>query len=77
MPVLMNWLKEHINQPMLKEDMYVGIMKTGVFMEYKGRSIGLNTLNEKLRSYGVQIMNERDFRRTENRNKTFWKLVEI
>lgn len=53
MPVLMNWLKEHINQPMLKEDMYVGIMKTGVFMEYKGRAIGLNTLNEKLRSYGV------------------------
>lgn len=53
MPVLMNWLKEHINQPMLKEDMYTGIMRTGVFMEYKGRAIGLNTLNEKLRSYGV------------------------
>lgn len=56
MPVLMNWLKEHINQPMLKEDMYTGIMRTGVFMEYKGRAIGLNTLNEKLRSYGVQII---------------------
>lgn len=34
-------------------DMYTGIMRTGVFMEYKGRAIGLNTLNEKLRSYGV------------------------
>ena len=52
-PVLMSWLREHINQPMLKEDLYTGIMRTGVFMEYKGRAIGLNTLNEKLRSYGV------------------------
>lgn len=77
MPVLMNWLKEHLNQPMRKEEMYAGIMGTGVFTEYKGRPMGLNALNEKLKSYGVQILSERDFRRTENRNKTFWRLVEI
>ena len=76
MPVLMNWLKEHINQPMLKEDMYTGIMRTGVFMEYKGRAIGLNTLNEKLRSYGVQIISVRIGKHKAG-NSVRWKLIEI
>ena len=62
---------------MLKEDMYAGIMKTGVFMEYKGRSIGLNTLNEKLRSYGVQIVSKKNYIRNENYQRTFWILIEI
>lgn len=76
MPVLMNWLKEHINQPMLKEDLYTGIMRTGVFMEYKGRAIGLNTLNEKLRSYGVQIISV-SIGKHKAGNSVRWKLIEI
>lgn len=76
MPVLMNWLKEHINQPMLKEDMYTGIMRTGVFMEYKGRAIGVNTLNEKLRSYGVQIISV-SIGKHKAGNSVRWKLIEI
>ena len=76
MPVLMNWLREHINQPMLKEDLYTGIMRTGVFMEYKGRAIGLNTLNEKLRSYGVQIISV-SIGKHKAGNSVRWKLIEI
>ena len=76
MPVLMNLLKEHINQPMLKEDMYTGIMRTGVFMEYKGRAIGVNTLNEKLRSYGVQIISV-SIGKHKAGNSVRWKLIEI
>lgn len=76
MPVLMNWLKEHIDQPMLKEDMYTGIMRTGVFMEYKGRAIGVNTLNEKLRSYGVQIISV-SIGKHKAGNSVRWKLIEI
>ena len=76
MPVLMNWLKEHINQPMFIEDMYTGIMRTGVFMEYKGRAIGVNTLNEKLRSYGVRIISV-SIGKHKAGNSVRWKLIEI
>lgn len=71
------WIKAHLNQPMLKEEMYESIMALKVFKEYKGRPMGQVILNCKLQIYGVEIITVREFKRNENRNKTFWKLIRI
>lgn len=72
-----DWIKAHLNQPMLKEEMYESIMALKVFKEYKGRPMGQVVLNCKLQIYGVEIITVREFKRNENRNKTFWKLIRI
>lgn len=75
--VLTDWIKTHLNQPMPKEEMYADIMLSKVFIEYKGRPMGQKLLNSKLQIYGVKIVTVREFKRNENRNKTFWELVQI
>ena len=72
-----DWIKAYLNQPMLKEDMYESIMALKVFKEYKGRPMGQDILNRKLQIYGVKIITVREFKRNENRNRTFWKLIRI
>lgn len=72
-----DWIKAYLNQPMLKEEMYESIMALKVFKEYKGRPMGQDILNRKLQIYGVEIITVREFKRNENRNKTFWKLIRI
>ena len=72
-----DWIKAHLNRPMLKEEMYESIMALKVFKEYKGRPMGQVILNCKLQIYGVEIITVREFKRNENRNKTFWKLIRI
>jgi hypothetical protein len=72
-----DWIKAYLNQPMLKEEMYESIMALKVFKEYKGRPMGQVILNCKLQIYGVEIITVREFKRNENRNKTFWKLIRI
>lgn len=72
-----DWIKAHLNQPMLKEEVYESIMALKVFKEYKGRPMGQDILNRKLQIYGVEIITVREFKRNENRNKTFWKLIRI
>ena len=74
---VVDWINAHLNQPMLKEDMYESIMALKVFKEYKGRPMGQDILNRKLQIYGVEIITVREFKRNENRNKTFWKLIRI
>lgn len=72
-----DWIKAYLDQPMLKEEMYESIMALKVFKEYKGRPMGQDILNRKLQIYGVEIITVREFKRNENRNKTFWKLIRI
>lgn len=72
-----DWIKAHLNQPMLKGKMYESIMALNVFKEYKGRPMGQDILNRKLQIYGVKIVTVREFKRNENRNRTFWKLIRI
>ena len=72
-----NWIDAHLNQPMLKEEMYESIMALNVFKEYKGRPMGQDILNRKLQIYGVKIITVREFKRNKNRNRTFWKLIWI
>lgn len=72
-----DWINAHLNQPMLKEDMYESIMALKVFKEYKGRPMGQDALNRKLQIYGVKIITVREFKRNENRNKTLWKLIRV
>lgn len=74
---VVDWINAHLNQPMLKEDMYESIMALKVFKEYKGRPMGQDALNRKLQIYGVEIITVREFKRNENRNKTFWKMIRI
>ena len=74
---VVDWINVHLNQPMLKEEMYESIMALKVFKEYKGRPMGQDVLNRKLQIYGVKIITVREFKRNENRNKTFWKMIRI
>lgn len=39
--------------------------------------MGQDILNRKLQIYGVKIVTVREFKRNENRNRTFWKLIRI
>lgn len=65
---VVDWINAHLNQPMLKEDMYESIRALKVFKEYKGRPMGQDALNRKLQIYGVKIITVREFKRNENRN---------
>lgn len=60
MPVLVDWIKEHLNQPMKWIDLYTGIMISKVFAEYRNRPMKPTTLNKKLAIYGVQAVRGRD-----------------
>lgn len=83
MPVLVDWIKEHLNQPMKWKYLYTGIMISKVFAEYRNRPMKPTTLNKKLAIYGVQAVRGRDKKRVkdgkanENRDVLFWFLVEF
>lgn len=40
-------------------------------------NVVIGTGNRKLQIYGVEIITVREFKRNENHNKTFWKLIRI
>lgn len=75
--VLVDWISTHLNQPMLKEEMYADIMLSKVFIEYKGRPMGLSSLNRKLQIYGVKIISVKNRKRGKDYQKTFWQLVQL
>lgn len=74
---VVDWINAHLNQPMLKEDMYESIMALKVFKEYKGRPMGQDALNCKLQIYGVKIISDKIRKRGEYYQKTFWELTRI
>lgn len=74
---VVDWINAHLNQPMLKEEMYESIMALKVFKEYKGRPMGQDALNCKLQIYGVKIISDKMRKRGEYYQKTFWKLTRI
>lgn len=74
---VVDWINAHLNQPMLKEDMYESIMALKVFKEYKGRPMGQDALNCKLQIYGVKIISDKMRKRGEYYQKTFWELTRI
>ena len=74
---VVDWINAHLNQPMLKEEMYESIMALKVFKEYKGRPMGQDALNRKLQIYGVKIISDKKRKRGEYYQKTFWELTRI
>lgn len=70
-------INAHLNQPMLKEEMYESIMALKMFKEYKGRPMGQDALNHKLQIYGVKIISDKIRKRGEYYQKTFWELTRI
>ena len=74
---VVDWINAHLNQPMLKEEMYESIMALKMFKEYKGRPMGQDALNCKLQIYGVKIISDKMRKRGEYYQKTFWKLTRI
>ena len=74
---VVDWINAHLNQPMLKEDMYESIRALKVFKEYKGRPMGQDALNRKLQIYGVKIISDKMRKRGEYYQKTFWELTRI
>ena len=51
------------------------IMSFGYIEKYQGREPGQMGLNKFLLCYGVKIISDRENKRNENRNKTFWILI--
>ena len=74
---VVDWINAHLNQPMLKEEMYESIMALKMFKEYKGRPMGQDALNCKLQIYGVKIISDKIRKRGEYYQKTFWELTRI
>ena len=74
---VVDWINAHLNQPMLKEEMYESIMALKMFKEYKGRPMGQDALNHKLQIYGVKIISDKIRKRGEYYQKTFWELTRI
>ena len=72
---LEDWLYAHLNQPMDSEEMTEKIMSFGYIERYHGREPGQAGLNKFLPCYGVKIISDRENKRNENRNKTFWTLI--
>ena len=72
---LEDWLYAHLNQPMNPEEMTEKIMSFGYIERYQGREPGQMGLNKFLSCYGVKIVSDRENKRNENRNKTFWTLI--
>lgn len=62
---VVDWINAHLNQLMLKEEMYESIMALKVFKEYKGRPMGQDALNCKLQIYGVKIISDKMRKRGE------------
>ena len=69
------WLYAHLNQPMDSEEMTEKIMSFGYIEKYQGREPGQMGLNKVLLCYGVKIISDRENKRNENRDKTFWILI--
>lgn len=74
---VVDWINAHLNQPMLKEDMYESIRALKVFKEYKGRPMGQEMLNRKFQIYGVEIVSGKNRKRGDYYQKTFWELTRI
>ena len=72
---LEDWLYAHLNQPMDSEEMTEKIMSFGYIEKYQGREPGQMGLNKFLPCYGVKIISDRENKRNENRDKTFWILM--
>ena len=72
---LEDWLYAHLNQPMDSEEMTEKIMSFGYIEKYQGREPGQMGLNKFLPCYGVKIISDRENKRNENRDKTFWILI--
>lgn len=72
---LEDWLYAHLNQPMDSEEMTEKIMSFGYIEKYQGREPGQMGLNKFLLCYGVKIISDRENKRNENRDKTFWILI--
>ena len=72
---LEDWLYAHLNQLMDPEEMTEKIMSFGYIERYQGREPGQMGLNKFLPCYGVKIVSDRENKRNENRNKTFWTLI--
>ena len=72
---LEDWLYAHLNQPMDSEEMTEKIMGFGYIEKYQGREPGQMGLNKFLLCYGVKIISDRENKRNENRDKTFWILI--
>lgn len=75
--LVVDWINAHLNQPMLKEEMYESIMALQVFKEYKGRPMGQDVLNRKFQIYGVEIVSGKNRKRGDYYQKTFWELTRI
>ena len=72
---LEDWLYAHLNQPMDSKEMTEKIMSFGYIERYQGREPGQMGLNKFLPCYGVKIISDRENKRNENRDKTFWILI--
>ena len=74
------YIAEHLNEPMLKEDLKVALLRVLCIVPAKGRSsketIGKLLLNRELQKYGVEIISAQGDA-GKWRNKTFWMLVEL
>lgn len=74
------YIAEHLNEPMLKEDLKVALLRVLCIVPAKGRSsketIGKLLLNRELQKYGVTIESTRATS-GKWRFKTVWTLVEL
>lgn len=74
------YIAEHLNEPMLKEDLKVALLRVLCIVPAKGRSsketIGKLLLNRELQKYGVTIESTRATS-GKWRFKTVWMLVEL
>lgn len=74
------YIAEHLNEPMLKEDLKVALLRVLCIVPAKGRSsketIGRLLLNRELQKYGVTIESTRATS-GKWRFKTVWTLVEL
>lgn len=74
------YIAEHLNKPMLKNDLKEELIRVLGMTPAKGRSskesIGKLLLNRELQKYGVEIISDQG-NAGEWRNKTFWMLVEL
>lgn len=74
------YIAEHLNKPMLKNNLKEELIRVLGMTPAKGRSskesIGKLLLNRELQKYGVEIISDQG-NAGEWRNKTFWMLVEL
>lgn len=74
------YIAEHLNRPMLKNDLKEELIRVLGMTPAKGRSsketVGKLLLNRELQKYGVEIISDQG-NAGEWRNKTFWMLVEL